>query len=160
MYVPGSISLVAIPRVACTVVQVANMRDCGACSAWSVSLSNLLSSKPSLESAADPEKREKGLLRDTFTSVSDAHIAGPSKDSPPPPRAQKGARSTSRPISMLQPYTPPRVSVERETLPELQPIFNFMNNHAEKLYTEGYFLKLADLMAGMSIWRDGYLSGS
>lgn len=32
-----------------------------------------------------------------------------------------------------------------DTLPELQPVFSFLNNHANKLYQEGYFLKLHDL---------------
>ncbi|KAF8544320.1 hypothetical protein BDD12DRAFT_873225 [Trichophaea hybrida] len=40
---------------------------------------------------------------------------------------------------------PVQVEIEKDTLPELQPIFNFMNVHSQKLYTEGYFLKLADL---------------
>ncbi|KAI5798876.1 hypothetical protein EDC01DRAFT_628728 [Geopyxis carbonaria] len=49
-------------------------------------------------------------------------------------------------MSMMQPYKPPRVSIEAETLPELHHILNFMNNHSEKVYTEGYFLKLTDLL--------------
>lgn len=32
-----------------------------------------------------------------------------------------------------------------DTIPELQPIFSFINNHSNKLYQEGYFLKLHDL---------------
>ncbi|PNS20407.1 hypothetical protein CAC42_5857 [Sphaceloma murrayae] len=32
-----------------------------------------------------------------------------------------------------------------DTLPELQPIFTFLNSHSNKLYQEGYFLKLHDL---------------
>jgi CCR4-NOT transcriptional complex subunit CAF120 len=33
----------------------------------------------------------------------------------------------------------------KDTLPELLPIFTFLNSHANKLYQEGYFLKLNDL---------------
>ncbi|KAF2221952.1 hypothetical protein BDZ85DRAFT_200499 [Elsinoe ampelina] len=32
-----------------------------------------------------------------------------------------------------------------DTIPELQPIFTFLNSHSNKLYQEGYFLKLHDL---------------
>jgi CCR4-NOT transcriptional complex subunit CAF120 len=32
-----------------------------------------------------------------------------------------------------------------DTPPELQPIFSLLNSHANKLYHEGYFLKLNDL---------------
>ena len=32
-----------------------------------------------------------------------------------------------------------------DNLPELQPIFSFLNSHSNKLYQEGYFLKLHDL---------------
>lgn len=31
-----------------------------------------------------------------------------------------------------------------DTLPELQPIFTYLNSHGNKLYQEGYFLKLDD----------------
>lgn len=43
---------------------------------------------------------------------------------------------------------PRETDISKDTLPELQPVFNFMNVHSGKLYTEGYFLKLADLRAG------------
>jgi len=36
------------------------------------------------------------------------------------------------------------MDVSQDTLPELQPIFTFLNSHANKLYQEGYFLKLDD----------------
>jgi hypothetical protein len=53
-------------------------------------------------------------------------------------------RSSSRPLSMIQTYTPPVMDVTADTIPELQPIFTFLNSHANKLYQEGYFLKLDD----------------
>lgn len=37
------------------------------------------------------------------------------------------------------------MDVAQDTLPELQPIFTFLNSHSNKLYQEGYFLKLHDL---------------
>ncbi len=61
------------------------------------------------------------------------------------PRAQRErAMSGSRPLSMVQTYQPPLMDVSQDTLPELQPIFTFLNSHGNKLYQEGYFLKLDD----------------
>jgi CCR4-NOT transcriptional complex subunit CAF120 len=37
------------------------------------------------------------------------------------------------------------MEVSQEAVPELQPIFAFINGHSSKLYQEGYFLKLHDL---------------
>lgn len=48
---------------------------------------------------------------------------------------------------MVQTYQPPLMEVAQDTLPELQPIFTFLNSHSNKLYQEGYFLKLHDLDA-------------
>jgi CCR4-NOT transcriptional complex subunit CAF120 len=45
---------------------------------------------------------------------------------------------------MVQTYSPPFMDVTEDTIPELQPIFTFLNSHANKLYQEGYFLKLDD----------------
>ncbi|KAI1001685.1 hypothetical protein K3495_g6517 [Podosphaera aphanis] len=50
----------------------------------------------------------------------------------------------SRPTSRQQFHFPPLIDVEQTTLPELQPIFSFLNSHSNKLYQEGYFLKLDD----------------
>ncbi|GAB7363532.1 hypothetical protein MBLNU230_g3800t1 [Neophaeotheca triangularis] len=46
---------------------------------------------------------------------------------------------------MMQTYTPPMVDVAQDTPPELAPIFSYLNSHSNKLYQEGYFLKLHDL---------------
>ena len=51
-------------------------------------------------------------------------------------------RSNSRPLSIVQ--TMPTMDVTEDTIPELQPIFSFLNSHQNKLYHEGYFLKLDD----------------
>ncbi|KAG6003297.1 hypothetical protein E4U21_002185 [Claviceps maximensis] len=53
-------------------------------------------------------------------------------------------RSSSRPLSMVQTYQPPIMDVNEDTIPELQPIFTLLNSHSNKLYQEGYFLKLDD----------------
>jgi CCR4-NOT transcriptional complex subunit CAF120 len=37
------------------------------------------------------------------------------------------------------------MDVVKDTPPELLPIFAFLSSHANKLYQEGYFLKLNDL---------------
>lgn len=56
-------------------------------------------------------------------------------------------------------YQPPVMDTARDTPPELLPIFTFLNSHANKLYQEGYFLKLNDLDIGelcfiMAGWPD------
>ncbi|KAL2127943.1 hypothetical protein VTI74DRAFT_9942 [Chaetomium olivicolor] len=53
-------------------------------------------------------------------------------------------RRSSRPLSMIQTYQPHMMAVNEQTLPELQPIFTLLNSHSNKLYQEGYFLKLDD----------------
>lgn len=63
--------------------------------------------------------------------------------------ARTRARADSRPTSIFQAYQPPMMEVAKDTLPELQPIFSFLNSHSNKLYQEGYFLKLNDLDACM-----------
>lgn len=110
--------------------------------AWSASFTNLLSSK----SPSEDSKKGSGRIRRDTTS-SEAHSAGPSRDSPQPPQSRT-SRTTSRPMSIVQPYQPQLLEVE-DTLPELQPIFTFLNGHSKRLYTEGYFLKLNDLNPGM-----------
>ena len=45
---------------------------------------------------------------------------------------------------MIGGYQPPLMDVQ-DTIPELLPIFTFLNSHSNKLYQEGYFLKLNDL---------------
>ena len=53
-------------------------------------------------------------------------------------------RANSRPMSMVQTYQPPLMELGQDTLPELQPVFTYLNSHSNKLYQEGYFLKLDD----------------
>jgi CCR4-NOT transcriptional complex subunit CAF120 len=69
---------------------------------------------------------------------------GPSPVNGSPLNSPARQRSTSRPLSMVQAYQPPLMDVNEDTIPELQPIFTFLNSHANKLYQEGYFLKLDD----------------
>jgi hypothetical protein len=45
---------------------------------------------------------------------------------------------------MVQTWQPLMMDVNEDTIPELQPIFSFLNSHSNKLYQEGYFLKLDD----------------
>lgn len=51
---------------------------------------------------------------------------------------------------MVFTYQPHIVDIAHDTLPELQPIFSYLNAHANKVYQEGYFLKLNDLDARMA----------
>lgn len=67
-------------------------------------------------------------------------VNSPPRNSPP----QQRQRSSSRPLSMVQTYQPPVMDINEDTIPELQPIFSFLNSHSNKLYQEGYFLKLDD----------------
>lgn len=78
----------------------------------------------------------------------------PTSDTPSPPLQPSTTSGTStptrwsrnsRPPSMAFTYSPSLMDIAEDTPPELQPIFGFLNSHANKLYHEGYFLKLNDL---------------
>ncbi|KAH1314529.1 hypothetical protein KXV22_000982 [Aspergillus fumigatus] len=75
----------------------------------------------------------------------------PSPDTPSPIEGspsqltKKAERRISRPASTVFSHNPPLTELSEDTPPELQPIFTYLNNHANKLYHEGYFLKLNDL---------------
>ncbi len=81
--------------------------------------------------------------QDIHSSSSPQHFKGPARESPTP--RPKAERPTSRPMSMVQTYQPPVMEIAQDTIPELLPIFTFLNSHSNKLYQEGYFLKLNDL---------------
>jgi len=83
--------------------------------------------------------------QDTIGSADPKHVAAPARDSPTPLRTREQRSSSIRPMSMVQTYQPPTMEIAGDTIPELQPIFTFLNSHGNKLYQEGYFLKLNDL---------------
>lgn len=98
---------------------------------------------PTTTSFSGPQNLDS---KDTITnSASPQHAAAPASDSPTPLRTRGERSSSIRPMSMVQTYQPPTMEVAGDTIPELQPIFTFLNSHANKLYQEGYFLKLNDL---------------
>lgn len=101
--------------------------------------------------SAHTRNTSKNITVDTSTS---SYAAQPRDDlakASPSPTTQQRFRSdsrterNSRPLSMMQAYQPPTMDMAQDTLPELQPIFTFLNSHSNKLYQEGYFLKLHDL---------------
>ena len=47
-------------------------------------------------------------------------------------------------MSMIQTYLPAMMDTG-DTIAELMPVFSYLNAHSNKLYQEGYFLKLHDL---------------
>jgi len=66
------------------------------------------------------------------------------KASSPDNSVHRHKRSNSRPLSIVHAWSPPKMDVNEDTIPELQPVFSFLNSHSNKLYHEGYFLKLDD----------------
>lgn len=117
-------------------------------------MSSFGSNRDNTSSPTPPVQRERA---ETFKPESTRHddtkgAQTPTKSSSHPfgmdgqssqPRVQR-ERAVSRPVSMINAYQPPLMDISQETLPELQPIFTFLNSHANKLYQEGYFLKLDD----------------
>ena len=100
---------------------------------------------PTSTSFSGPQTPQKDQEITSSTDIK--HVAAPARDSPTPPRT-RGERERSnsiRPMSMVQTYQPPTMEIAQDTIPELQGIFTLLNSHANKLYQEGYFLKLNDL---------------
>jgi CCR4-NOT transcriptional complex subunit CAF120 len=124
-------------------------------SQWSHSPSSPVdASSPQQEANVVPNKLDDSASQQTFVNTplsSSANLHDFSNQTSPSPntaqrtRAASGSRPSSRPASMVQTYQPPLMEVANDTPPELQPIFTFLNSHSNKLYQEGYFLKLHDL---------------
>jgi CCR4-NOT transcriptional complex subunit CAF120 len=118
--------------------------------------------------SSSPPSDESPLNRDLKTKIKKRHsLAHISLRSPPTPQPQSdygtpindvdinnvdaptrrnrnSSRNSVRPMSMIQTYQPMVMEVNQDTIPELQPIFSLLNSHSNKLYHEGYFLKLDD----------------
>lgn len=105
---------------------------------------------PSPQPQEKPQAEDKIEHESIATSSARQLSSSPVRDTPAPstPPRTRTERSSSRPASMI--YQPPLMDMARDTLPELLPIFTFLNSHANKLYQEGYFLKLNDLDIGES----------
>ncbi|KXX79600.1 Protein SKG3 [Madurella mycetomatis] len=108
-------------------------------------------SSPNSETTPSPlpqrDLSEPASAASSATSPAEAeHAAAPPSVNTSPSSSPAGnhKRRTSRPLSMVQTYHPPVMDVNEETPPELQPIFTLLNSHSNKLYQEGYFLKLDD----------------
>ena len=85
------------------------------------------------------------LQEEPTPSPSPQPLVDQTRDSPTPPRTKADRPFSSRPMSMVGAYQPPLMEIAQDTIPELLPIFTFLNSHSNKLYQEGYFLKLNDL---------------
>ncbi|KAG2168187.1 hypothetical protein JADG_007926 [Aureobasidium aubasidani] len=102
-----------------------------------------MSEDPFNSNPARPPKIDTSFASATNKVVDASNSPSPSTQQ----RFRSDSRSerTSRPMSMVYTYQPPIMDLAQDTLPELQPIFTFLNSHSNKLYQEGYFLKLHDL---------------
>lgn len=121
-----------------------------------LSLSTLFTPKSSShsdspQSATPSETTERKHEVDSLnTHANVAQLDELIKDSPSPTQQQHNrhrseSRVSIRPQSMVQTHSPVMMDNTGDILPELQPIFSFLNSHSNKLYQEGYFLKLHDL---------------
>ena len=102
-----------------------------------------MSEDPFSSNASRPHK-----IDTSFASAPNKALDTPSSPSPTTQqrfRSDSRSERTSRPMSMVYTHQPPIMDLAQDTLPELQPIFTFLNSHSNKLYQEGYFLKLHDL---------------
>ncbi|ODA78774.1 hypothetical protein RJ55_06158 [Drechmeria coniospora] len=68
----------------------------------------------------------------------------PRNISPHQQRQRSASRPSSRPLSIFNAYQPPVMDINEDTIPELLPVYSLLNSHSNKLYQEGYFLKLDD----------------
>ncbi|KAL2392293.1 Protein SKG3 [Exophiala dermatitidis] len=92
-------------------------------------------------SRASPNGQTQIVDKEASSPLPNSPVA-PFADTPPPNPAPN--RPASRPASMV--YTSPSMDFGKENhIEELAPVFSFLSSHANKLYQEGYFLKLNDL---------------
>ncbi|PLN78074.1 hypothetical protein BDW42DRAFT_147584 [Aspergillus taichungensis] len=97
-----------------------------------------------------PEQHHRTASASTTLNKSPPRSETPTPETPSPLDASPSGpsiaeRRVSRPASTIFSNTPPLMEFAQDTPPELQPIFTYLNSHSNKLYHEGYFLKLNDL---------------
>lgn len=137
-------------------------------SQWSANLSNKQQPTPSpsppsdspplpadeFKSSQPQQKKQQPQPTSTFahhqrsysrpvTPPSDGDYGIPVNDSPRN-SIRRHKRNSSRPLSMVQTWQPSIMELNEDTTPELLPVFSYLNSHSNKLYQEGYFLKLDD----------------
>ncbi|KIX03984.1 uncharacterized protein Z518_07537 [Rhinocladiella mackenziei CBS 650.93] len=95
---------------------------------------------PSL-SKTSSNGQTQAVDKDSPTQFQDQSAAAPADN----PRSNPWTdRIASRPTSMV--YAPPSIEPGKDNhIEELLPVFSFLSSHSNKLYQEGYFLKLNDL---------------
>lgn len=107
------------------------------------------STPPPRDPSENDKPRKLNLDTETPQSIRGYRAEALSQNSPHSPSTQSRARAESRantrPNSMIQTYNPMQMELASDTPPELAPIFSYLNSHSNKLYQEGYFLKLHDL---------------
>ncbi|EYE91487.1 PH domain protein [Aspergillus ruber CBS 135680] len=106
---------------------------------------------PSRNSNQANNRKRDSSASFTLESSSLSTVGTTSSDAPSPvvEGSPTGApyreRRGSRPSSAVFSHKPPQLDVSGDTPAEIQPIFALLNSHANKIYQEGYFLKLNDL---------------
>ncbi|EGO52901.1 hypothetical protein NEUTE1DRAFT_126325 [Neurospora tetrasperma FGSC 2508] len=116
-----------------------------------VSLPTPAPSPPQLRDSREPSPDGPSPIFDKVPEPAVASSTTPVND----PFAQSVTgkrRSNSRPLSMVLSSQQPLMESNEEIIPELQPIFALLSSHANKLYQEGYFLKLDDQDIILSLW--------
>ncbi|USW54886.1 Putative pleckstrin domain, PH-like domain superfamily [Septoria linicola] len=107
------------------------------------------STPPPRDPSENDKPRKLNLDTETPQSIRGYRAEALGQNSPHSPSTQSRARAESRantrPNSMIQTYNPMQMELASDTPPELAPIFSYLNSHSNKLYQEGYFLKLHDL---------------
>lgn len=115
-------------------------------SQWSSTNDHPKSASPAADDISALKKKPPPI--DTHVPAS-PKLEPSGRDSPKSPstpsRARGDSRVSTRPSSMMMTYQPLQVDTAQDTPPELLPIFTYLNAHSNRLYHEGYFLKLHDL---------------
>lgn len=100
----------------------------------------------------DSEKENRKSSNNVTPAQTPPRYDTPSPGTPSPPTepasmggaTPRGDGISARPASTIFSRNPPLMTHAEDTPPELSPIFSFLNIHTNKVYHEGYFLKLND----------------
>lgn len=115
---------------------------------FSGSKNNDKSNEKNIYSVKDGRKSSNNVISTPALPTWDT----PSPDTPSPPDGVSPVGTSTprsddlgtRPASMIFSRNPPLMPPAQDTPPELSPIFTYLNIHTNKVYHEGYFLKLND----------------